>query len=104
MKEYIKVEVFIPEENLVELVNALNEKSILRDGRYDYVFATSHVTGHFRPIEGANPHIGEVGVVSEVKEVKVEFRIRATDMESVKDIIVKHHPYEEPVVNYIELL
>lgn len=104
VREYIKVEVFVPEENVVEIVNALNEKDILKDGNYDYVFATSYVTGHFRPIEGSNPHIGEIGIVSEVKEVKMEFRIKSKDFEKVNDILREYHPYEDPIINYIELL
>lgn len=104
MREYIKVEVFVPEENVTELVNVLNEKDILKDGNYDYVFSTTPVSGHFRPIEGAKPHIGEIGVVSVVKEVKMEFRIKSKDKDIVNDILISHHPYEEPVINYIQLL
>ncbi|EGY80593.1 hypothetical protein [Peptoniphilus indolicus] len=104
VREYIKVEVYIPEENVIKLVNALNEEGILRDGNYDYVFATSNVTGHFRPIEGANPYTGEIGVVSEIREVRLEFRIRSAELDFVKDVIKECHPYEEPVVNYLELL
>lgn len=104
MREYIKVEIYIPEENVVEMVNALNEKNILCEGNYDYVFTKTEVRGYFRPIEGAKPHIGEIGVVKEVKEVKMEFRIKSQDFERVNDILREYHPYEEPIINYIELL
>lgn len=104
MTKYLKIEVFIPKENLVELANSLNEKDILRDGNYDYVFATTNVTGSFRPLEGANPHIGKIGEVSQVEEVKLEFRINRDDLDEFKRTIELIHPYEEPVVNIIELL
>lgn len=104
MSKYYKIEVFVPEEYVVEIVNGLNGSNILREGHYDYVFATTKVTGHFRPIEGANPFNGEIGVVHECEELKMEFRIRAEDLEKVKKIIEIKHPYEEPVINVIQLL
>ncbi|WP_420836566.1 hypothetical protein [Anaerosphaera multitolerans] len=104
MAKFLKIELFIPEEYVVKLANALNENSILKYGNYDYVFTTSKVVGNFRPIEGANPNIGEIGVVSEVDEVKMEFRIVEEDLEEVKKIVELIHPYEEPVVNIIKLV
>ncbi|WBW49966.1 hypothetical protein O6R05_08165 [Peptoniphilus equinus] len=101
---YIKVEVIVPEDSVVGVVNALNETDILNQGNYDYVFQTSRVRGHFRPIEGANPTVGEIGVVSDVDEVKIEFRIRETDLERTDRLLRKIHPYEEPVINYIALM
>lgn len=37
-----------------------------RIGNYDFVSFTSQGTGLFRPFEGANPEIGEVGKLVEV--------------------------------------
>lgn len=102
--KYLKVEVFIPEGYVVEFANRLNEEGLLKDGNYDYVFATSKVKGHFRPIEGATPFIGEIGRVCEVEEIKIEFRIKDIYLDKLKDIISVVHPYEEPVVNIIELI
>ncbi|EFI41711.1 hypothetical protein HMPREF0629_00335 [Peptoniphilus sp. oral taxon 386 str. F0131] len=104
LQKHLKVEVFIPKEYVVKVANALNERDILKEGHYDYVFALSEVRGHFRPIEGANPFNGEIGVVSELDEVKMEFRIRENDLADVKRIIELNHPYEEPVVNVYELI
>lgn len=104
MSKHYKVEVFVPEEYVVDIVNGLNGNSILKEGHYDYVFATSKVTGHFRPIEGANPFIGEIGVVQECEEIKMEFNIRAEDLREVRKIIESKHPYDEPVINFIELV
>lgn len=102
--KYFKVEVFIPEDYVVEFANRLNEEGLLKDGNYDYVFATSKVRGHFRPIEGSSPFIGEIGQVCEVDEIKIEFRIKSCDLDKLKDIVEVVHPYEEPVVNIIELI
>lgn len=104
MTKYVKVEVFVPEDYVVNIANALNAKDIIREGCYDYVFGVSNVKGHFRPIDGANPFSGKIGVVNEVDEVKMEFRIKYEDINEVKKIIEREHPYEEPVVNYIALI
>ena len=103
MSKYFKVEVFVPEEYVVNIVNGLNANDILKEGNYDYVFATTKVKGHFRPIEGANPFKGEIGVVHECDEIKMEFRVSEEDLDEVKKVIELKHPYEEPIVNIMEL-
>lgn len=101
---FIKVEVFIPPEFVIKLANELNERGLLRQGHYDYAFSTTEVTGHWRPLEGASPYDGEIGVVSEEKEIKMEFRIYEEDLEEVNRIIRMIHPYESPAINYIRVI
>lgn len=104
MTKHLKVEIFVPEEYVVNIVNGLNEKDMLKEGNYDYVFATSKVSGNFRPIEGANPFSGEIGVVAKCEEIKMEFRIKSEDLDELRKIIELKHPYEEPVINIMELI
>ncbi|SHH36888.1 hypothetical protein SAMN02745245_01166 [Anaerosphaera aminiphila DSM 21120] len=104
MAKFLKIELFIPKKYVVNLANALNERSILKYENYDYVYAISNVVGNFRPIEGSNPFIGEIGKVSEVEEVKMEFRIESENLEETKKVIELIHPYEKPVVNIMELI
>ncbi|MDO5713387.1 MAG: divalent cation tolerance protein CutA [Tissierellia bacterium] len=101
---YIKVEVYIPEDFVIKLANALNEKDFLKEGNYDYAFATTEVTGYWRPLEEASPYEGEIGVVSKQKEIKMEFRIKEEDMEEVKRTIKMIHPYETPMINYLKVI
>lgn len=100
---YLKVEIFIPEDFVVELANDLNEADIFRDGNYDYTFSLTKVEGHWRPLEGADPYDGIIGQVQTREEMKMEFRIAEEDREEVQRIIDRIHPYEVPVVNYIPL-
>ncbi|MDY3118237.1 MAG: hypothetical protein SOW18_01720 [Peptoniphilus sp.] len=100
---YLKVEIFVPEDFVVELANHLNEADIFREGNYDYTFSTTKVQGHWRPLEGADPYDGVIGQVQVREEVKMEFRIAEEDREEVQRIIDRIHPYEVPVVNYIPL-
>ena len=101
---YLRVEIFIPAENSDDLIATLNEAELLKAGNYDYCYSTMPVKGHFRPLDGANPFIGEVGEIAEVDELKVEFRIKAVDRKIAEMVILEKHPYETPVVNFIGLV
>lgn len=101
--KYVKVEVFIPEADHLKLMEALNAEKLLGQGKYDFVFATTQVMGHWRPLEGADPAIGEVGKISREPELKIEFRIQQEKRRQVEQLIRKHHPYEEPAINFIPL-
>ncbi|KAF1956853.1 structural toxin protein RtxA [Byssothecium circinans] len=58
---------------------------------------TSRGVGQFRPGDAANPHIGKVGELEEVEEVRVETICvgRDTAIKAV-EALKKAHPYEEP--------
>lgn len=101
--EYLKCEVFVPDENKWDIIDALNKQEILKDDGYDSVFAESPVTGHFTPLEDSDPDIGKIGEHTTVDEVKLEFRIKAEVKDKVFMIIKDKHPYEVPVINFIKL-
>lgn len=101
---FLKVEVFIPPADQDRLIEALNRAGLLGQGNYDYVFAATEVTGHWRPLEGAEPAIGTIDQLSREKELKLEFRIPADRRDETDTIIRQHHPYEEPAINFIALV
>ncbi|BFL72839.1 hypothetical protein [Anaerococcus nagyae] len=102
--DYIKVEVFVPEEDKWKIIEGLNKKEILKDNGYDSVFSEAKVIGHFIPLKGSNPDKGEIDKLCDVNEVKLEFRIKETYKDLAFDIIKENHPYEVPVINFIDLL
>ena len=55
-------------------------------------------------MEGANPHIGEVGVLCVQDEYKVEVCCPSDRLERTVRAIREVHPYEEPVINVIPLI
>ncbi|KAH8591287.1 GTP cyclohydrolase 1 type 2/Nif3 [Bisporella sp. PMI_857] len=62
-------------------------------------------TGQFRPGDKANPHLGRVGVLEEVKEARVETicvgeEVARKAVEALKGA----HPYEEPAYEVFRLL
>lgn len=101
--EMLKLEIYIPESHFHVLQKALQSVDAGHIGQYDSCLSYSHVKGMWRPLEGANPHIGEEGSISEEEELKVEVNIRKSKLVSTLQAIRRVHPYEEPVINVIPL-
>ncbi len=102
--KYVKVEVLLPEEYIVELRNRLNEIGVLTIGNYDHVVSYSYVKGYWRPLKESKPVNGTVGEISFGSECKMEFKCLYEKIEDVKNIIKSIHPYEEPVIYVLPLL
>lgn len=101
----LKIETFIPEEYVDELRFELNEIGALTiDGKYDNCMAIYPVRGSWRPIEGANPYLGEIGEICEAEEIKVEFSCRREIIGEAVEVIRRVHPYETPVINVIPMM
>ncbi|WP_300408481.1 hypothetical protein [Lagierella sp.] len=101
---HIKVEIFVPFNASENLMKEINNLGVLKENNYDYCFSETVVKGHFRPLKGSNPTIGNIDKIEVVDERKLEFRIFERDLKKVHSCILKNHPYEVPVVNYIRLL
>ena len=100
----LKLEIYIPEDHLQELQNALREVGAGKIGNYDSCLSYSRVMGTWRPLKGANPYSGEVGEISKGEEIKVEVVVEAARATATVDAVRRMHPYEEPVINLIPLL
>lgn len=98
-----KLEIYIPESHLKDLQRALQSTKAGRIGDYDSCMAYSRVKGTWRPLEGANPYIGEVGVICEADELKVEVNVDKDNLSQTIQAIKEIHPYEEPLINVISL-
>lgn len=97
-----KIEVYIPGENVRELRTELNKIGALTvDGKYDNCMSAYPVRGSWRPLEGANPFLGEVGEVCEAEEFKVEFNCKKELIREAVEVIKRVHPYEVPVINVL---
>jgi len=100
----VKLEIFIPKSHLNMLRDALCSVGAGVVGNYDNVISYSTIRGNWRPLPGANPYAGEVGVLCEGEEYKVEVRCSADKLPETIAAIKAIHPYEEPVINAIPLL
>lgn len=100
----VKFEVFIPFSFVDSLRQEINSTGALTIGAYDNCISISKVNGFWRPLEGSSPFIGETNSLSSEEEAKVEFRCKCELIDLVLSTIKKIHPYDEPVINIIQLL
>lgn len=99
----VKLEIFVPQDHAMKLVDALSEIGVGVIGNYDHCVAMLSVRGFFRPLPGSDPFEGEEGKISEVAEYKVEVNCRRKLVDEAVRVIRSVHPYEEPLVNVIPL-
>lgn len=87
--------VYVPEGDVDRVAAAMHDAGAGAIGQYDRAMFTSPGTGFFRPLEGANPAIGEVGEVESVDEVCVQMVAAPAVREDVRAALLSAHPYEE---------
>ena len=91
-----KICVYVPENSVERVKQALFEAGAGQIGNYDSCCWQTAGTGQFQPLEGSNPAIGSVNEVEYVPEVKVEL-VCADDLVQQAILAIKEsHPYEEP--------
>lgn len=100
----VKIEIFIPEEHVDVLREALASSGAGVIGNYDHCSSVTQVRGYWRPLAGAKPFDGIIGEVSEGHECKVEVNCPREIVRQVVKAIRKVHPYEEPLINIIPLM
>ncbi len=91
-----KVVVFVPESSEVAVREAMSAAGAGGIGNYRECSFSSAGTGGFRPIEGANPTIGEIGEREDVAERRLEMLVAGRLLPYVLAALREAHPYEEP--------
>lgn len=94
---------FIPEEDSEKVIDAIFDAKAGRFSKYDRAGFTSKGVGRFRPLENANPHIGQIGKDEFVNEVRFETIVEDSVIDDVIKALRKAHPYEEPAIYVIKL-
>ena len=102
-EELVKLSVFVPrghEERVLEALFRFGGGI----GNYCDCSFRSPGTGTFRPLDGANPFVGEVGTRAEVEETRVEVLLRSDEVAAAVAALKGAHPYEEPAYDLYPLL
>lgn len=100
----VKIEVFLPPEAVETVCKALTSEKAGVIGNYDNTYATTEVTGHWRPLENASPYIGTIGEIETAREIKLEVNCRVEYVPAVLKAIRAAHPYEEPLINVLPVI
>lgn len=98
-----KIVVFVPSSHANAVRKALAESGAGRIGNYDFCSFSSHGIGRFRPLKNANPAFGEIGILEEIEEERIETLVEETIISSVIEAVKKVHPYEEVVIDIMKL-
>lgn len=102
--KYYKVAVFTPEEAEEAIRIAAGNAGAGVIGNYSHCSFRTAGTGTFRPLEGANPTVGQVGSLEQVQELKLEFLVAEGFLRDVLEAVVRAHPYEEVAYDAYEVL
>ena len=98
-----KICVYVPENSVENVKQALFDAGAGRIGNYDSCCWQTDGVGQFRPLSGSNPAIGSIGEVERVSEVKIELVCEDDLVEVAVRAMRDAHPYEEPAFDVWEL-
>jgi dinuclear metal center YbgI/SA1388 family protein len=98
-----KLVTFVPVEAADAVRSALAAAGAGAIGDYDSCSWSSPGEGRFRPLEGAQPTIGQIGAEEVVAEVRVETVLPRSRRTAVVRALLDAHPYEEPAFDVIAL-
>jgi dinuclear metal center YbgI/SA1388 family protein len=101
--ELIKLSVFVPVGHEEKVMEALFAYSGFIGNYRDCSFSVKG-TGTFRPLEGANPFLGEVGTREYAEETRIEVLLRREDLNAALKALMASHPYEEPAYDIYPLI
>lgn len=91
----VKIVVFVPETHTDMVREAIGKAGAGKIGNYSHCSFSSKGIGRFKPEQGANPHIGEVGKFEEVDEERIETICPREKLEDVIAAIKEVHPSDE---------
>lgn len=95
-----KLVAYIPEKNLEHVKRALFDAGGGKLGNYDCCSWQVKGTGQFRPLDGSEPNIGNLGEVEVVTEYRLEMLVEESVAKDVKKALLETHPYEEPAFEF----
>ncbi len=98
-----KLVVFVPESDTENVLQAMFEAGAGNIGNYAECSFSADGAGTFKPLENANPYVGEIGKRKVEEENKVEVLVESFKVGRVIAAMKKSHPYEEVAYDIIEL-
>jgi dinuclear metal center YbgI/SA1388 family protein len=87
--------VFVPPADIEALVAALGDAGAGAIGDYDRCVFTVEGIGAYRPLPGAHPADGEIGMLSRKPEVRLSMVLPRSRRQAVLAAMRSAHPYEE---------
>lgn len=99
-----KLTVFIPDDNLEDVKQALFAAGAGNIGNYANCCWQVQGLGQFMPLDGSQPHIGQQNKTETVDEWRVEMVVSDNKIHDVITALKQAHPYETPAYDVIQVL
>ncbi len=99
----IKLAVFAPDKDANAIRDVIFKAGGGKIGKYSECSFNIKGTGTFKPEEGTNPHIGEIGKREEANEEKIEVIMPVYLKDRVIEAMLEAHPYEEVAYDVVAL-
>lgn len=100
----VKIVVFVPKSHTDMVRKAIGDAGGGKIGNYSHCSYSVDGKGRYKPLEGAQPAIGEVGQYEEVEEERIEFVCNRGEAKQIIQAIKKVHPYEEVAFDIYPLI
>jgi dinuclear metal center YbgI/SA1388 family protein len=101
--DYLKLIVFVPSGHEQTVAEALFSSGAGQIGTYDQCAFRSRGEGSFRPGQGANPFVGEIGQTEHTDEIRLETIVPRRKLARILEKMQKVHPYEEVAYDLVSL-
>lgn len=99
-----RINVYVPQSHVETVKQALFAAGAGRIGLYEHCCWQSQGTGQFKPMQGSDAFIGQVDVLEQVEEVKLELVCEQDHIKKALTAMINAHPYEEPAYDVYESL
>lgn len=99
----VKIVVFVPETHTDVVREAMGKAGAGIIGNYGFCSFSSKGIGRFKPEQGSNPHIGEIGKLEDVAEERIETICSREKLQEVINAIKEVHPYDEVALDVYPL-
>lgn len=101
-RHYKKITVFVPVNYAEKVRTAMADAGAGKLGAYDGCAFEAMGSGYFRPLEGANPFIGQKGKPECVDELRVEALCAPGKVKKAVAAMLAAHPYEVPAYDIFD--
>ena len=90
-----KLNFYVPVDDKERVKQALFDIGVGKYENYECCAYETLGTGQFKPIDGANPAIGQINTLERVEEYKVEMICNGELIKKSVQTLKENHPYEE---------
>jgi len=100
----LKLIYYVPESHLEITKSAIFAAGAGGMGHYENCAWQVLGLGQFKPVKDANPFLGELNVLAQISEWRVETIVAEHHVKSVIQGLKSSHPYEEPAFELFQMI